>query len=177
MSTVHLTHQRLLRLGQAKNAVLNDWREGASICNDSGLTINQLVLHVAADRWKLAYEHRRDGNRLMAMPVPPFRSAISRYYYAMYHSMRAAAFVYYDGDDHESHSNLPTHVPDDFPNVATWKNTLKNARLTRNAADYDPYPRRVAHWRKRALAIQSDADALLLETKQYLVAKGCNRLS
>ncbi len=94
----------------------------------------------------------------------------------MYHAMRAAAFVYHDGDDHESHSDLPLHVPPDFPNSANWQNELKNARLMRNAADYDPYPRADSFWQPRADAIKTLADDLLRATRVYLQGKGCASL-
>ncbi len=93
----------------------------------------------------------------------------------MYHAMRAAAYLSYGGDDHESHSELPKKVPDDFPDQALWKNDLKDARLARNAADYDPYPRGRKSWEARALAMKVRADNLIRETRTYLRGQGCTR--
>jgi uncharacterized protein (UPF0332 family) len=176
MARIKLSHTRLKRIGEAPAALLGNWREGVSLAGDSGLTIDALKLGVAAARWKLAAEYRRDAKKLLRLRPPPFRSVISRFYYAMYHSMRAACYVYHDGDDHESHSNLPLHIPGDFPNAATCKNTLKSARLARNAADYDPYPKSGKTWQRQAEAIRKDAEALLVETRNYLRSKGCTGL-
>ncbi len=39
---------------------------------------------------------------------PPMRRvAVGRYYYAMYHAMRAVVYFRTPGDDHEQHSDLP----------------------------------------------------------------------
>ena len=145
-----LPNETLVRIGKADNSLLQAWREGCSLHERSGLSIDDLKLRVASDRLGLAYEHRRDGNKLLAMPKPPYRSVVSRYYYAMYHAMRAAAYVYHDGDDYESHAKLPLNIPDDFPTAGAWQSTLKNARLNRNSADYDPYPKTQNHWRVSA---------------------------
>lgn len=171
-----LPHARLLRVGKAKNGAVLDWQEGVSLSAASGLSIQDLKLYVASDRWLLAYDHRRDANALLTLAQPLYRSAISRYYYAMYHSMRASAFVFHNGDDYEEHSKLPLNIPNDFPGAAGWETSLKNARSSRNAADYDPYPRGEAHWRSLTQAIRADADALLIETRDYLRAKGCGRI-
>ncbi len=176
MAKIRLSHARLKRIGEAPAVLLGNWREGVSLAGDSGLSIDTLKLGVAVARWKLAAEYRRDAKKLARLPSPPFRSVISRFYYAMYHSMRAACYVFHDGDDHESHSDLPLHIPNDFPNAATWKNTLKGARLARNAADYDPYPKSSNIWQKRAEAIRKDAEALFAETRNYLRSKGCTGL-
>lgn len=147
-----------------------------SLASDSKLTIDALKLAVAVARWNLATEYRRDAKKLLRLRPLPSRSAISRFYYAMYHAMRAACFVFHDGDDHEAHSELPLHIPGDFPNADIWKNTLKNARLTRNAADYDPYPKSGKIWQRRAETARTDAEALLVETRNYLRSKGCTGL-
>jgi uncharacterized protein (UPF0332 family) len=173
MARIRLSHARLKRIGEAHASLLENWREGVSLTSDSGLTIEALKLGVASARWKLAAEYRRDAKKLLKLSRPPFRSVISRFYYAMYHSMRAVCYVFHDGDDHQSHSNLPLHIPDDFPDAAIWRNTFKNARLTRNAADYDPYPKSGKIWQRQAEAIRTDAEALLAETRNYLRSKGC----
>lgn len=94
----------------------------------------------------------------------------------MYHCLRAAAYIYHGGDDHERHSELPRHVPGDFPDRNAWANRLKVARLTRNAADYDPYPKSDIAWRGQASEIKSDADTILQVTRHYLRGKGCTTL-
>ena len=168
-----LQPKRLLRVGKATHQLLQDWTEGVSLYRDSGLPIESLALRVASDRWVLAAAQRRDGNKLLGLSQPACRCSVSRYYYAMYHCMRAAAYVYHGGDDYQAHSKLPQHVPKDFPDCDDWANRLKNARLTRNAADYDPYPKSDKAWRRRASEIKSDADALLRVTREYLRERGC----
>ena len=103
-----------------------------------------------------------------------YRSAISRYYYAMYHAMRACVFISNSGDEHEEHSRLPLQVPSNFdPAGRDWQAKLKSARLDRNRADYEPYPKENNAWRKTALALQSDASELLKVARHYLRSKGC----
>jgi hypothetical protein len=168
-----LSHQRLVRLAKAHSATIREWKEGVSLQESGGKAIDQLCLDVAAGRWRLAYDLRAAGNICLSGRSPLVRDAISRYYYALYHALRAAAFVFHGGDDHESHRELPTKVPTDFPNQAHWSNQLKSARDYRNRADYDPYPRGASHWRPIALILKTDADQLLPAAKQYLIVKGC----
>ncbi len=80
------------------------------------------------------------ADRLMRARPPMCRVAVGRYYYGMYHAMRAVVYFHVTGDDHEQHSVLPRSMPADFPDADFWKNALKDARLRRNEADYDPYP-------------------------------------
>ncbi len=169
-----LTPGRLVRVAQAKSDCIKNWKEGASLENDSGRNIDYLLCHVAADRWKLAYSFRTQANKLFTIDQPQFRSAVSRYYYCMYHAMRACAFLYHQGDDYESHSNLPLNIPTDFDPPTDWQNKLKNARLLRNRADYEAYPRSDAAWRKHAVTIKADADRLLATARAYLLGKGCS---
>jgi uncharacterized protein (UPF0332 family) len=102
-----------------------------------------------------------------------YRLAVSRYYYAMYHAMRAAAYKYYGGDDHEEHRTLPGKAPDDMPNSALLGNALKNARERRNAADYEPYPKSNAAWMTDATDLRSSARLMLTDVRNYLRVKGC----
>lgn len=87
--------------------------------------------------------------------------------------MRACVFLYNQGDDFQEHSALPLHIPDDFPSRNHWQTKLKNARETRNRADYDLYPQSDQAWKNAALALRADADLLLKETRAYLANKGC----
>jgi uncharacterized protein (UPF0332 family) len=176
MAKAILKHQRLIHVGKAEKAAIALWREGVSLEADSGVNIDSLLLYVAADRWKLAAQHRQHGDKLISLASPLYRSAISRFYYSMYHAMRAAAFVFHRGDDYQDHSTLYVNIPKDFPNAGTWQNSLKDARLARNAADYDPYPRSERHWRQHATAIQGDAVSLLNASRIYLRSKGCARI-
>lgn len=165
---------RLIRVGKASASDISRWKEGVSLERDSKKEIHALCLQVAADRLRLAIELRRSGNICIRSKSKLFRDAISRYYYSMYHALRAVAFIHHAGDDHEAHSVLPTKIPQDLANAGKWANLLKSAREHRNRADYDPYPRGRASWSAIALDIKQDVDALLPEVKAYLISKGCS---
>lgn len=166
-----LPNDRLNRLVRATKEQINYWQEGVSLQTASGRTIPELINKVAADRWHFAYEHRHDANKLLKSKPPLYRSAISRYYYSMYHSMRACVFVSHGGDDYQEHRNLILHIPKDFPQRSSWSNTLKSARDLRNQADYEPYPKSNIAWKSYALNLKKDADLLLSTTRVYLQKK------
>ena len=167
-----LPHDRLNRLAKSTNEQIKYWKEGVSLQNDSGQTISQLMSTAAADRWHFAYEHRHNANKLLRSKPPLYRSAISRYYYSMYHAMRACVFVSHEGDDHQEHRELPLHIPDDFPPGPNWQNMLRNARVLRNRADYEPYPKSNIAWKQDALDLKKEADLFLSTTRTYLQNKG-----
>jgi uncharacterized protein (UPF0332 family) len=168
-----LRHQRLIRIATAKASTIRDWREGVSLEADGGRTISELCLEVAEGRWRLARELRSAGTACLRGKRKLPRDAISRFYYSLYHSMRAVAFVHYSGDDHESHKELPTKVPSNFPDHAHWANQLKSARDYRNRADYDPFPRGASHWLPIASMLKRDVDQVLPLARDYLNSHGC----
>src|ERR1035437_7681829 len=168
-----LNPERLKRISQAKRDCISNWKEGASLERDSRKRIDKLLCCASADRWRLAYAMRKQANKLLGSVPAQFRTAVSRYYYSMYHAFRACAFIYHRGDDFEGHSDLPLNLPNDFDPGTNWQNKLKNARLLRNRADYEAYPKSDKAWRKHALAIKIDADELILKTRNYLKGKGC----
>ncbi len=176
MANIRKNEQRLIRIGKATKKLLEDWKEGAKLVSDFGLSIEQLKEKATAERWRLALDHRKEGKQLWRLERPPYRAIISRYYYVMYHAMRATCFLYHDGDDYEAHSKLPQNIPIDFPNVESWKNKLKIARLSRNAADYDPYPKSQAVWKRDAENTRQDAEQLIKTARSYLRMKGCPRI-
>jgi hypothetical protein len=96
----------------------------------------------------------------------------------MYHAIRACAFIYRGGDDFEDHMKLPQHIPPDFgPPIVTlatdWGSKLKDARLARNGADYDAYPKSTSFWRQQATVTGLHAIQFLDATRAYLRSKGC----
>ena len=167
---------RLLRVTTAKKQLVLDWREGVSLEADTGRTIDDLRQRAVADRIQLAYDFRRRGNSLMRQSPPLYRDAVSRFYYAMYHAMRAVVYFAERGDDHQEHRDLPPKTPSDFPQSSIWANDLKSARERRNSADYEPYPKTNESWRVRAEELQRRANALLPLAKAYLIRKGCGYL-
>lgn len=176
MAKARNQQERLLRLGKATKKDYDAWKEGVSIVSDFGMSLIDLRLKIVQERWGLALTHRKEGRKLWTADPPPFRAIVSRYYYVMYHAMRSVVFFDHGGDDFEKHNTLPTKLPNDFPNVETWQNMLKNARLARNAADYDPYPKSDNVWKKDAEEITAEAEKLLAIARQYLRTKGCNKV-
>jgi len=168
-----LTEKRLNRFAAAEKDLIDNWKEGASIASESQTSFDQLIQFAASDRWRLAEKHRSAANKLAALNPPQHRAAISRYYYSMYHSMRACVYVFNKGDDHQAHRVLPKKIPSDFPSPDYWETKLKDALAARNAADYDPYPKANSAWRKLALQLQRDASELTILARAYLRKKGC----
>lgn len=162
----------LRRVATAQKKLIDGWKEGRHLERESSHTLEELLARVAADRIGLARSLLRDAERLAAQHPPLFRASVSRGYYAMYHAMRAAAFVFHGGDDHQEHKALPTKAPADMPEPDKWSNKLKDARERRNQADYDPYPKSELAWRGFASAILPDAKALIVEVRTYLRTKG-----
>lgn len=168
-----LPHKRLLRISRATKVQIENWIEGVSIEHDSGHPVSYLSLLTAADRWRLAYEHKRHGNKLLKISPPLYRTAVSRYYYAMYHAIRACSYVSHGGDDYQEHRVLPQQIPSDFAVGEDWQSKLKNARAIRNQADYDSYPKSDNAFKVDALSLKSDTDRLMVLARKYLRAKGC----
>jgi uncharacterized protein (UPF0332 family) len=164
---------RLRRAAQATIKEIERWKEGADLVRHHASAIHDIVLEAACDRWRLACKHHSGGNKLLQIEPPQYRSAISRFYYSMYHAMRACVYLFHEGDDHQEHSKLPQYIPADFPGT-DWQQILKDARLARNIADYDPYPMMGrGGWKKQALDLRRRASQLIMESKTYLKSKGC----
>jgi uncharacterized protein (UPF0332 family) len=170
----HIPNARRLRVTRADRDILLAWQEGVHLTTSTGLEIDELRDLVTADRIELAAALRIRGDQALA--ASSNRDAISRYYYSMYHCLRAATFHTYGGDDHQSHNDLPRRLPTTFPNRAIWANELKDARERRNSADYDPYPKSEPSWYTIATNLQSQARDLLRVTRAYLRARGCRYL-
>lgn len=169
-------HQLLLRVSKANKKTLSLFAEGINLHNATARPLIDLQHQACADRIALAKNFLITADRLMKTRPPEYRSAISRYYYAMYHAIRAVAYFNEGGDDKESHSTLPGAVPSDFTDSALWQNSLKDARARRNEADYDPYPAHLSAWRTVAVDLQGKAPILLALSEDYLKQKGCNHL-
>ena len=168
--------KHLLRVGKGKKLDIDRWKEGLYIERDTGQSLEELVNRAATDRLHLARAFLRDAQRLLGNSPPLFRFAVSRYYYSMYHGMRAAAFLFHGGDDFEEHRVLPGKAPNDLTDHQLWANALKDARERRNSADYDPYPKSDAAWRKIALDLDHKAADFLREIADYLKLKGCRHI-
>jgi uncharacterized protein (UPF0332 family) len=136
-----LPHNHLLIISKGSAQSLNNFRLGVHITQTSGLGIDELLENAVKDRFRFASETLRNARWALTGAKPRHRVGLARAYYAMYHATRAVVFFCEKGDDHEAHSELPKHLPRDFPDRARWENDIKIARLERNRADYDPYPK------------------------------------
>jgi hypothetical protein len=170
-------HQRwLLRVSTAPKKTLDQLTEGVLLTSTFGQPIEDLIHQAAVDRLKLGAHFLRVATRMSGISRPDWRSVVGRYYYAMYHSMRAVSYYSFHGDDHQEHNKLPGSLPSDFPNRDIRSNELKDARAHRNEADYDPYPSGTAYFRRTARDLSPIAGNFVSECRQYLLLKGCKFL-
>lgn len=163
----------LLFVSKSDKKTIASLKAGASLQKRTGYWIDQLRVKATADRIELSRKLLLAAKAAARGRSRSYRSATSRAYYSMYHAFRATAFFIHEGDDHEEHTKLPSGIPDDFPSKATWENDLKGARLDRNRADYDPYPKNDLTFKQMALDLVKKADSLRLVVRTYLRKKGC----
>lgn len=166
----------LLRVSKGDRRLLLALEEGVYLTTVTARTIADLKQQASADRLSLAGQFHETANKLLRARPTQSRSAISRYYYSMYHAMRSVVFFVHGGDDHEKHNALPGVTPSDFVDAAIWQNTLKDARGRRNEADYDPYPMETVDFLATARDLQGKSAQLLVEARSYLTTKGCAHL-
>lgn len=147
-------------------------RYGVKVESATNKPIDELVRQATKDRLRLAEQVRRDARLLLNLNPIAARSSISRSYYAMYHASRSLLFFMYEGDDHQEHKDFFKYLPKDFPNAQFWENELKQARLERNTADYDPYPLDQKEFAPNARTRLSQANKYLPLVRSYLKTKG-----
>lgn len=163
----------LLALITFKKSTLDALRNGVRVEQKGYGTISELVLLGCADRFALARAFLGTAERFRKLRPPSHRDCTSRAYYSMYHAARAICFVHHGGDDHEEHRVLPKHIPPDFPDAAAWANKLSEARLLRNQADYDPYPKPDQEFTQISRQQLKNANDFLAMAENYLRARGC----
>ena len=164
---------RLRRVVKLDSKALGLFKEGVSLEKALALSIGDIVHKTTSDRLRLG-EHFIDvANTMRRGRRRDWRSIIGRYYYGMYHGMRSVSFFAYTGDDHEAHSELFKSIPDDFPNKTLRANELKDARLRRNEADYDPYPVDDKYFQSVVRTLDPVANGFVSECRSYLDSKGC----
>lgn len=166
------TEKDLRFLSELQGARINDLKAGVSLVARTGSQVDDLVAKIALDRLALGAALHREARAAMNRTPASYRNAISRAYYAMYQTFRGIVFLMSKGDDHEKHSILPAHLPKDFPAVSYWENALKTARLERNRADYEPYPRKDSQFKTSAVAVLKDSHQLRGVARTYLRSKG-----
>lgn len=164
---------RLQRVSKAPSRTLELWKEGVTIEAALSRPLDDVMAQTVADRLDLADDFIAMAERLMRSRFDMSRPAIARYYYAMYHSMRAASFQSLGGDDHEQHTVLSQKgVPNDYPNPSLASNELKNARLLRNEADYEQYPKASSYFKAAAKDLRPVALAFVQSSRHYVTSKG-----
>jgi uncharacterized protein (UPF0332 family) len=165
--------KRLYRITKLQNKDVLLMREGVSLEADLSRPLSETMAQTVADRLDLADEFLSMAQALMRSRTDLSRAAIARFYYAMYHAMRAAAYQHFKGDDHEAHSTLSSKgVPPDYPLQSVASNELKDARILRNEADYDQYPLNGSYFRVQAKSLQPIATAFVQSARLYVTSKG-----
>lgn len=170
LSQLELELQGLLRFRKAQVHLL---KNGVRLQAIGGAAIDDLLLRASADRLALAHYFLEAAAKLRRMRPGSFRNSTSRSYYSIYHAARTVPFVFHAGDDHQDHKDLHNGIPDEFPDFERWRNDLKEARLRRNEADYDPYPRPDAEFADVSKVQLRVATDFLHVAEQYLRGKGC----
>jgi uncharacterized protein (UPF0332 family) len=132
--------------------------------------IIQLIQKATSDRLALAGEHLRAGDQLIF--ALQFRSAISRYYYAMYHAARSIVYAETRGDDYEKHHIVVRHLPSQMPNLVKREQQLTSARFLRNEADYDIYPFSVSEWEGDARTLSITASDFVQACEEFALTEG-----
>lgn len=158
--------QALLRIAKATREEHDQWNLGAHIREQLQIGLDQARHQAVVDRLELASRFFAAANA--AFGEGRYRDATGRAYYAAYHALRAATFKATGGDDHEKHSDLPNHLPEDLPDPAASKNGLTTARLARNRADYDPYPKNDSAWRLAADETMAFAKTAIRDARRYV---------
>ena len=169
---VRATQHDLKFLSELPASRIKDFKAGRSLAERTRYDIDDLVAKVAIDRLALAAALHREARAALQRKPPSYRNAVSRAYYAMYQTFRGIVFFRTSGDDHEKHSELPHHIPGDFPARPYWENALKDARLERNRADYEPYPRGEYAFARSAVTIYKASNQLRTVARAYLRGKG-----
>lgn len=162
---------RYQRISTADKRAIIAWREGINLESHFSCTVQELMVRVTRDRLSLSHHFLETGNKVSRLRPPLPRVAIGRYYYSMYHAVRAVVYFTSQGDI-DDHSNLPKHLPSDFANATYWENQVKLARTYRNEADYDPYPLSDDYFKSALTQLRADAQDLYAQAESYLAGKG-----
>ncbi|MEV1052134.1 hypothetical protein [Streptomyces sp. NPDC049887] len=167
MPTVTLADQMLLHISTSKSATISALPTSGS---KYPFPTTQLLQQVVSDRLLLAGGHLRAGDALLF--TSQYRSAISRFYYAMYQAARAITFAETKGDDHERHNVLPRRLPANIDSPTAREAELVDARLLRNQADYDVYPIKESDWEGDARALSATAANFVQMCEAFALSNG-----
>jgi uncharacterized protein (UPF0332 family) len=165
--------ERLHRVTKLPTKTVLLLKEGVSLESYLSRSLDDAMAQTVADRLDLADEFLAMAHALMRSRRDLSRPAIARYYYAMYHAMRAASFQFFNGDDFEDHAALSTKgVPSDYPAAVLASNDLKVARLLRNEADYEQYPSNRTYFKAEARTLRPVATDFVAAARAYVTSKG-----
>ena len=120
--------------------------------------LQDIVNELTLDRFNFAREFLSQAQAQDLSTINGQKIAISRNYYAMYHSARTVIF-HYERADIEGHEGIAKRLPSTLPNREYWNIRLNEWRERRNQVDYSPYPKDNLH----AIAQQA-----LVETEDFL---------
>ena len=167
MPGVNLTEQLMLSISTSKSSALSAHLTSGT---KHPFPLAALVRQATIDRLQFAGDHLRAGDN--SLFSAHYRSAISRYYYAMYHASRAIVFAESQGDDHERHQALPRNLPGGWADRPTRESELTDARLLRNQADYDVYPMGDSGWEADARGLAVTAAHFVLACENFATTNG-----
>lgn len=165
--------QELLRLQKFSKNQINLLQNGVRLVGISGKQIDDLLRDASEARFRLAKRFLRSSKHLAGHKPVLHRDVVSRSYYAVYHAARAVAFLTQPGDDYEHHDKVANGLPNDLPDVELWRNKIKDARLKRNEADYEPFMNCDPTFRVASAETMKIATEFLGVCTTYLRGKGC----
>src|SRR5262249_27574992 len=93
----------LLRVSKLAKRDIGLLKMGVYLHTSQARSLEDLRHQVTADQLRLAKEVLGTADKLLRSRPAQYRSAISRYYYSMYHAMRAVVYFAHGGDDHQKH--------------------------------------------------------------------------
>lgn len=170
LSIVEAELQLLIKLEKRQVELMKNGVRVQSVCMQ---TIDALIIEGTTARFRLARKFLVTAKKLRKLRPPAHRSSTSRSYYSMYHAARSVSFIAHSGDNFQEHKDIYKGLPDDFPDVDVWRNNLKDARVRRNEADYDPYPVSESDFKRLSKQLLNWATDFCDEAEVYLRNKGC----
>ena len=173
MALTPIEHE-LFKLQKFKKNQINHMQNGVRLAGLAAAPLEDLLRRASSARLRLARRFLRSSRYLMSHRPVLYRDVVSRAYYSIYHSARAVSFLTYPGDDCEEHDKVATGLPPDLPDVEVWRNKIKDARLKRNEADYEPFMVSDPQFKQASATTLSAATDFIVVCSTYLRSKGCN---
>ena len=164
--------QELLKLQKLNRHQINLLQNGVRPVGVSGKQIDDLLREASAARFQLARWFLRAPNN--SRRTSPFSIGTRYRGLTTLSIMRPEQLrSSHPGDDYERHDKVANGLPLDLPDVELWRNKIKDARLKRNEADYEPFMNSNPSFRLASAAITKAATEFLAVCSTYLRGKGC----